>query len=378
VLSPVVPWISRVLARAFAVCLAVPFVWAVCFAASGAMLNDGLLLKGSSGFFDALLEPLAAIALLWMMLWLPGRLAQMAMLGAHSVRGGFVSRAASYAAGSQMRETARQHLPAWAGGRGAGDQRSGGADSRLGSRLSAESVLAASKAASAGAASAGVGAAGAASAGVGGAAAGVAAAGRVGGNGKPGSADGAGSGWLKRARSGGSARAYSPPPLASSQGAVAASGGLQRPSWRQDHFDAEMLEASLREQRQPVSGEQARRALDALPVSTQGAVGSLVGDHGARARQHLAYQALGEWTPDQREAIRTLAAATPEVRAQAFADGGGSRSGFGESADPKPRTAGPRAEQSASGPAGTAGNGATATRVRQPQDQPRPDDRGGS
>ena len=46
------------------------------------MLNDGLFLKGSSGFFNALLEPLAAIALLWMMLLLPTRLAQMAMLGA--------------------------------------------------------------------------------------------------------------------------------------------------------------------------------------------------------------------------------------------------------------------------------------------------------
>ena len=119
------------------------------------------------------------------------------------------------------------------------------------------------------------------------------------------------------------ARAYSPPPLASSQGAIAASGGLQRPSWRQDHFDAEMLEASLREQRQPVSAEQARQALDALPASTQGAVESLVADHGPRARQHLAYQALGEWTPEEREAIRTLAAASPEVRAQAFSDGGG-------------------------------------------------------
>src|SRR5579864_3142402 len=81
VLSPVISWIPRVLARAFLVCLAVPLVWAICFAASGALLNDGLFLKGSSGFFDALLEPLAAIALLWMMLLLPTRLAQMAMLG---------------------------------------------------------------------------------------------------------------------------------------------------------------------------------------------------------------------------------------------------------------------------------------------------------
>ena len=95
---------------------------------------------------------------------------------------------------------------------------------------------------------------------------------------------------------------------------------LQRPSWRQEDFDAEMLEASLREQHQPVSAEQAKSARDALAPATQAAVGSLIADQGPRARQHLAYQALGEWTPQEREAIRTLAAASPEVRAQAFAD----------------------------------------------------------
>ena len=137
VLSPVVPWIPRVLARAFAVCLAVPFVWAVCFAASGAMLNDGLFLKGSSGFFDALLEPLAAIALLWMMLLLPSRLAQMAMLGAGAVRGGFVSRAVSYAAGSQMRD-ADAAAPAELGGRRARCERSARAGDRLAVGRSAE------------------------------------------------------------------------------------------------------------------------------------------------------------------------------------------------------------------------------------------------
>jgi hypothetical protein len=368
VLSPVVSWIPRVLARAFCVCLAVPFVWAVCFAASGAMLNDGLFLKGSSGFFDALLEPLAAIALLWLMLLLPSRLAQMAMLGAGAVRGGFVSRAVSYAAGSQLRDSARQHMPSWAGGeRGGSDQRARATDSRLGARLSAESVLAASKAAGAGAGMA----AGA------GAAPGVASGARAGGaNGTGGSSSESGASWLQRARGGGGGRAYSPPPLASSQGAVAAAGGLQRPSWRQDHFDAEMLEASLREQRQPVSAEQARQALDALPASTQGAVQSLVADHGPRARQHLAYQALGEWTSHEREGIRTLAAASPEVRAQAFSDPGGSTSGFGESADPKVATGGGSGGTSpATAPAGSVGNG---TRARDPRDQSRPDGGGRS
>jgi len=365
VLAPVVPWISRVLVRAFAVCLAVPFVWAVCFAAGAAMLNDGLFLKGSSGFFNALLEPLAAIALLWVMLMLPTRLAQMAMLGASSVRGGFMSRAVSYAAGSQARDVARQHLPGWAGGGSSSDQRSRATDSRLGTRLSAESVLAASKATGAGAGvAAGVGAVGA----------GVARGGRNGAHGGSNCSGEPGAGLLGRVRGGANARAYSPPPLASSQDATVASGGLQRPSWRQDHFDAEMLEASLREQRQPVSAEQARHAVDALPVSTQGAVQSLVADHGPRARQHLAYQALGEWTPDQREAIRTLAAASPEVRAQAFADGPASTAGFGENSDPKPAPA-----QAATVPVNERrADVANGTQARTPQDQPPPDRGAGS
>ena len=372
VLSPVVSWIPRVLARAFAVCLAVPFIWAVCFAASGAMLNDGLFLKGSSGFFDALLEPLAAIALLWLMLLLPSRLAQMAMLGAGAVSGGFVSRAVSYAAGSQIRDSARQHMPSWAGGQGgSSDQRARATDSRLGARLSAESVLAASKAASAGATA---GAAGAVGAGVASASRSGASKGGAGGSPEP------GSGWRQRVRGAANARAYSPPPLASSQGAVAANGGLQRPSWRQEDFDAEMLEASLREQRQPVSPEQARQALDALPAPTQGAVQSLVADHGPRARQHLAYQALGEWTPEHREAIRTLAAASPEVRAQAFSDGGHSTAGFGESVEPAAeRVARSGADSAAAPPARSAtGNGGNGTPARAPQDQPRPDDGGRS
>ena len=104
VLSPAIPWVARVLARAFLVCLAVPLVWSLCFAAGGALLNDAVFLKGSPGLFDALLKPLAAIALLWVLLLLPTRLAQLAMLGAGAVRGGFVSRAASYAAGSHLRE----------------------------------------------------------------------------------------------------------------------------------------------------------------------------------------------------------------------------------------------------------------------------------
>src|SRR5205823_263432 len=98
-------------------------------------------------------------------------------------------------------------------------------------------------------------------------------------------------------------------------------------------------EASLRQQHQPVSAEQAKSAHESLAPATQAAVGSLIADQGPRARQHLAYQALGEWTPQEREALRTLAAASPEVRAQAFGESAESKVGFGESSEPKPTNA---------------------------------------
>ena len=157
VLWPVLPWIVRVLGRAFAVCLAVPFAWALCFAASGALLNDAVFLKGPSGVFDTLLEPLAAIALLWILLLLPSKLANLAMLGG-GVGGGFLSRAASHAAGSHLRDATRPFLPAWArGGTGAREQPAATSESRQGSRLRAESLLAASKAAANGGSTTGAG-----------------------------------------------------------------------------------------------------------------------------------------------------------------------------------------------------------------------------
>ena len=397
VLSPLVSWIPRVVARAFVVCLAVPLVWSICFAASGALLNDGLFLRGSSGFFDALLEPLAAIALLWVMLMLPTRLARMAMLGAGTVGGGFVSRAVSYATGAQVRELTRHNLADSAGSHGGsggnGDRGRKETDSRLGARLSAESVLAAGKAAAVGGAAVGATAAVAAS---------PASPASTARDRAPSGAcdDSPESARGRRGRPGGASSAYSPPPLASSAGAIATGGGLRRPSWRQEDFEAEMLEASLREQHQPVSAEQARQARGALSPATQAAVMSLIADHGPRARQHLAYQALGEWTPPEREAIRTLAAATSEVRAQAFADSVGSAAGFGESAEPGPgqRSSRPVANNPApatpaserpsrpggdpAGPAtptkppGEAGNGGT--RLRPQQDQPPSTDGGGA
>jgi hypothetical protein len=301
VVWPVAPWVTRVAMRAFAVCLVVPFTWALCFAASAAVSVNVLSFEGGGGVMDKLLQPLVAIVLLWVMLKLPITLARVAMLGGQALSGGFVSRAASYAAGRGMTNAAGQHLPAWAGGQASKHGETPGAregEGRTGGRLrNAANLAGAAAAASA------TGGASAAAGGTAGAT-GAASSGAAGG----------------RAANG---RAYTPPATAQAQ----ASGrglqnGLQTPSFagREQDFANEQFEAGFRARTSPVSGAQAREALRSLPDDTQRGVGQLVSDHGAGAREHLAYQAMGEWTPDEREALRTLAAASPDVRAEAIHD----------------------------------------------------------
>ena len=87
-----------------------------------------------------------------------------------------------------------------------------------------------------------------------------------------------GSGWLGRVRGAGKSNAYSPPPLAGNQAKIAARGGLQRPTWRQEDFDAEMLEASLREQRAAGVGRPS-------PAGARGAAGEHPGGNGRADRR---------------------------------------------------------------------------------------------
>ena len=148
---PVVPWVARAAMRAFAVCLLVPALWALCFAAGGAAMLNAISFNAPSAL-NALLQPLVAIVLLYVMLKLPMHLARVAMLGAAPLGGGFVSRAVSYAAGSQVRDTARQHLPSWAGGQR--DAQQSQPQSRTATRLRTAATLAGA-AASGGAAAAG-------------------------------------------------------------------------------------------------------------------------------------------------------------------------------------------------------------------------------
>jgi hypothetical protein len=136
---------------------------------------------------------------------------------------------------------------------------------------------------------------------------------------------GAGGGGGVATAAGGAAngRAYTPPPTAqahaSGQGLQA---GLQTPSFagREHDFANEKFEAQFRERTNSVSAEQARAALQSLPESTQRGIAQLVSDHGAGAREHLAYQAMGEWSPGERDALRTLAGASDDVRSQAIND----------------------------------------------------------
>lgn len=339
VLWPVMPWVARLAMRAFATCLAVPVLWALCFAASAAVSLNALSFN-SRGFMNTLLAPLVAIVLLWVMLKLPIALARIAMLGGAALSGGFVSRAASYAAGSQMRDTARQHLPSWAGGHASQtDTRASQPESRTAGRLRNAATLA-----------------GAAATGGAGAAAGMASVGTANGAGVATGASGAANG-----------RAYTPPPTA--QAHATGNGlqtGLQTPSFagREHDFANENFEAQFRERTNPVSAEQAKAALQSLPDSTQRGIGQLVSDHGAGAREHLAYQAMGEWSPQERDALRTFAGASDDVRSQAVNDVLGD-SGPGSMLQPPAEvpfeSGGPPVGQSPAGGGGTdLGDGANA------------------
>ena len=297
VVWPVVPWVARAAMRAFAVCLIVPVLWALCFAAAGAATLNAISFNAPSAL-NTLLQPLVAIVLLYIMLKLPVHLARVAMLGAAPLGSGPVSRAVSHAAGSLVRDTARQHLPSLAGGQQ--ETRQAQPESRTATRLHTAATLAGA------AATGGAGAAAAA----GGAGTGAAAGGSPGGAAAGGAASAA------------AGRAYTPPPSAQANAAGSLQNGLQTPAFagREQDFANEKFEAEYREQTNPVSVGEARAALASLPENTQLGIGQLVSDHGAGAREHLAYQALGEWSPEERQALRTLAAASPQVRAEALRD----------------------------------------------------------
>jgi hypothetical protein len=313
VLWPVAPWVLGLVGRAFAACLAVPVLWALCFAAAAAVSLDSLTLSGGGAVINKVIQPLVALVLLYLMIKLPITLARIAMIGSQAISGGFVSRAVSYAAGRAVSNAASQHIPeAWGGTKKSDSNSSSAGEAKSGTGKSARTGQAA-KTAAAGAAAAATGGVSVAATGTG-AGAGV------------GAGAGAGADAREGARAGAAPTVpgYQRPPTAQARagGAQGTQHGLPTPAFRKEDFDNEMYEAEHRQRNSPVSVQQARQALQSLPESTRQGVADAVsassGNDGGR--RELAYRATaGDWSSQQREAIRTLAAATPEVRSQALA-----------------------------------------------------------
>src|SRR3954468_14464674 len=137
---PELEWVARAAMRAFAVVLAIPVAWALCFATFAAIGVDALALKGAGTLTDALIMPLVALALLWVMLALPRTLARLALLGGFA-RGGFASRTASYVTARRTDAAIGQAIPSSAGGArgpggGASSQSPGAGASEQGQRRS--------------------------------------------------------------------------------------------------------------------------------------------------------------------------------------------------------------------------------------------------
>jgi hypothetical protein len=307
VLWPIAPWIGRLVGRAFAVCLAVPVLWALCFAAAAALSADTLTLNqltgSANGVLNTLLSPLVAIVLLYVMVRLPLHLSRMAMLGGVSLGGGFVGRAVSYAAGSQLRDTARQHLPASLGGRSSEQQSESGLGRELRTAATAAGI-----------------------AGTGGTAAGAAAVSR-GASARTGATSAVtGAVPATGAKTTNGAGGYKPPPLAQAKASgQALQTGLKNVPFDEEHrarFDDEMEQAQASADANPVTVGEARAALTELPRETHQSIGGLAakyGNDGEKTRRVLAHQATSDgWSDGERDALRTLAAATPDVRGQAL------------------------------------------------------------
>ena len=265
---------------------------------------------------NTLLQPLVAIVLLWVMLRLPIHLAKVAMLGAAPLGGGFASRAVSYAAGSQLRDTARQHLPAWAGGQPtSGNEQPAQAESRTGTRLRQAATLA-------GASATGGATGAAAAAGGGGASAGNARA-RAGRPRSTATTSATGGGMGARTR-----RRRPRRPTAAGQAVAgrAADSELSRAGLRQRDVRGQVPRAH-----QPRVRRAGQGGASVLPADTQRGIGQLVSEHGAgRARAPRLPGARRMVTAGARSAAhaRRRQPRDPRPSAQRHADTGDQHDGW--------------------------------------------------
>jgi hypothetical protein len=245
--------------------------------------------------------PLVAVALLWLVVALPKTMARMALAGAAG-GGGFASRTASRVAARRVDSAVTQTTSTMRGrdglllpadGLDIADSRAGATARQPGEHAAVGGAQQRERAATAAGEATGVGAAATAEAGVG-----AAAAQRV--------ASQAPEGLVA---TGGQQPAASP------------GRGLRNPSWHEirNHVPAELTAAARRSAdttRADVAG-----AMGALaPAARQGVI-DLMNSHGGQIRGQMAHQAArGELEASEREAFRTLAAASSEVRAHGISD----------------------------------------------------------
>jgi hypothetical protein len=304
---PELAWIARTAMRAFATVLVIPLAWAVCFATFAAVGIDALALKGAGKVVDALVMPLVAIALLWLTVALPKTLARMALFGAMG-GGGFLTRTASYLAARRADAALTQLVPAAFGGRRA----SGGARSPVEQPPSASRHRTSSGRAQPATeglpnrTAAGRGTAGPTGAG---AARGDAAFESV--------AEQESAGWAPPEGFEGGPGGH---------GGLASRHGLRNPSWQEikEHVPVELAAAAARQR--STTRDDVAAAMRVLSPDAQRAVVGLMASKGGQIRGQMAHQAArGDLSEQEREAFRTLAAATPEVRAEGISEfmGGG-------------------------------------------------------
>jgi hypothetical protein len=275
---PELAWIARTMMRAFAVVLAIPLLWAVCFATFAAVGVDALALKGAGKVVDALVLPLVALALLWVTVVAPRTLARMAMLGAHG--GGFVGRAASYVVARRADAAVAQKLvPAIAavGGPAAG--------------AAAATVAASAR---------GPGAAGSSR------------------DRSRGGAQGGADGGAPASRAS-TATGRSDVPSITPEGVAPppTGGGLRTPSWSEirDRVPVELAAAAARER--ATTPADVARAMRSLPQDARDGVSSLMASRGGQIRGLMAEQAArADVSARERDAYRVLAAASDTARAQ--------------------------------------------------------------
>jgi hypothetical protein len=297
---PELAWIARTAMRAFATVLAIPLLWAVCFATFAAVGIDALALKGAGKAVDALVMPLVAVALLWLTVVAPRTLARMAMFGAQG--GGSVGRTASHLAARRADAAVAQKLPAALGGR------AGGRGVTVDEPLTGPTPASPRRAG-----------------GLGGAASTVFGRQRARLHHQPGAAP------TGRVPTAGGLGPPSPPGrwtppegfehTTAAQGAGAPGTGLRNPSWQEikDHVPVELAAAVARE-RSTTRGDVARAMRSLSPEARQGVM-SLMESKGGQIRGQMAHQAArGDLTDSERDAFRTLAAASPEVRTHGIGD----------------------------------------------------------